>query len=93
MTTRAFHSDRSLLYQYAPGISEWSQLIRHSEIFLLDYDYFLADPMPTMPHVILVPGIVFYVTFSDRPSVSFFNCIVILQTTLQNHFNARASFK
>lgn len=51
-----FCSNTTLLQQYAPEISDWSDLVRRSELFLLDYDYFLGEPYPAPPNVILVAG-------------------------------------
>jgi glucuronosyltransferase len=48
--------DRTLLEKYAPGIDSWEQLVRRSEIIIIENDYHLDTALPLLPHVVTAAG-------------------------------------
>ena len=49
--------DRSMLAQFAPGVSSIWELIRKSELFIITRDHHLEWPVPRLPNTIYLPGI------------------------------------
>jgi glucuronosyltransferase len=50
------HTNTTLLRLYAPEVVHWNDLVVKSELFLLDIDHHLDDPLPVLPNVVLLGG-------------------------------------
>lgn len=46
---------RHVLHEFAPGVSNYQELIDHSALFFQSRDHVLESPVPAMPNIIVTP--------------------------------------
>ena len=51
------NTNTSLLERFAPGVSNWKELILKSELFFYVRDYHLEAPLPNFPNMISIVGL------------------------------------
>ena len=55
--TFAGNRDTTLLQKFAPEMSSWNEVVQKSELFIITRNHLLEWPAPTLPNVIITPGI------------------------------------